>query len=242
MSIEIVFAIIAIACLATFVKSAFGFGEGLVSMALLSFVVGLDFSIPFVALTSFFSSLFILLRDRKDIHFAGVKMLLLGALFFAPLGIYTADLLDEKLLRKTLGILISLYAIYSLLQPNLKEIADKRGVWAVLSGAFGCFLGGAYNIAGPPIVIYANMRDYKPAVFRATMQGFFTPLSLYVISGHIYMGNFNQNVVYCLLWALPPMLLGIAIGKWVNQKIENPNKFRRIIFLILVILGITMLF
>jgi uncharacterized membrane protein YfcA len=242
MPLELIFLIITIAFLATFVKSAFGFGEGLVSMALLSFVVGLDFSIPFVALTSFCSSLFIMLRDRKDIHFASVKMLLLGALFFAPLGIFAADLLDEKLLRKTLGILITLYAIYSLLQPDLKEIEDKRGLWAVLSGAAGGFLGGAYNIAGPPVVIYANMRVYKPAVFRATMQGFFTPLSLYVIFGHVYMGNFNQNVGYCLLWALPLMLLGIVIGKWVNQKIENPNRFRRIIFIILVVLGITMLF
>lgn len=242
MSIELLLAIITVALLATFIKSAFGFGEGLVNMALLSFIVDLEFSVPFVALSSFFSSLLIVFRDRKDIHINSVKILLLGALFFVPLGILFAAYTDEKLMRKSLGLLIALFAAYGLFKPKLGYILDSNGVLGLVSGAVGGFLGGAYNISGPPVVIYANLRAYPPTVFRATLQGFFAPLGLYVTIGHWTTGHYNGTILYCFLWAIPMIFIGIVIGKWVNKQIRDPEIFRRTIYLILVILGITMLF
>lgn len=235
MPIELLLILLGSTFVAAFINSAFGFGEGMINMSILTFFFSLKFAAPFVALLSGLGSLYIILRDRADWRFDNVKVLVLGALFTVPLGIWLAANSDAQLMRRFLGVLVIAFSIYNLLKTKLGHLPDDR--WAWLFGGIGGILGGAYNVSGPPVVIYGNLRAWSPAVFRVTLQAYFASLSVIVVSTHGFQGNLTRELLLTVLYALPTTFIGIVLGRWLNRKIKNPDLFRRVIYGLLLCLG-----
>jgi len=204
-------------------------------MSILTFFFSLKFAAPFVALLSGIGSLYIIVRDREDWSFTNVKVLVFGAIFTIPLGIWIAANSDAQLMRRFLGIIVAAFSIYNLLKTKLGHLPDDR--WAWLFGGIGGILGGAYNVSGPAVVIYGNLRAWPPAVFRVTLQAYFASLSVIVVSTHGFQGHLTKELLLTVLYALPTAFIGIVLGRWVNRKIKNPDLFRRIIYGILLLLG-----
>ncbi len=240
MPIELLLLILFVTFLAAFVNSAFGFGEGMINMSVLSFFFPLNFAAPFVALLSGLGSFYIILRDRSDWSFSNVKLLILAAVFTVPTGIWLASNSDTDLMRRVLGIIIAGFSIYSLHKAKLGHLYDDR--WALLFGGLGGILGGAYNVSGPPVVIYGNLRAWSPAVFRVTLQVYFAALSVIVVSTHAFRGNLTNELLLLVLYALPTAFIGIIVGRKVNRNIKNPEFFRKLIYGLLLIVGTMLIF
>lgn len=240
MSIEILIAVLGIVFLAAFVKSAFGFGEGMVNMALLTLVVDLNFSGPFVAIIALAGGLYMLARDWKLVVWRELVKLLVGALIFIPIGLFAGIYANEKIMTAILGALIVGFATYKLLAPKLRRL--KNDNWGFAFGAFGGFFGGAYNVAGPPAALFGNLREWNPAVFRVSLQGYYVPISLFALIGRAMAGQYTQDVLWTSVYSVPAIILGIIAGKFLNQAIKNPLVFQRIIYSMLIVLGILLFF
>jgi uncharacterized protein len=227
-------------CFASTIKSAFGFGDNLVNMAILTLFIPLNTAAPFVSATALSTSIFISLKDKQSIDFGNVKILILSAVIFIPVGIYLAEITDTNIMKKILGMLISAFSIFSLITPNLGTI--KNLLWTWFFGALAGIFAGAYNIPGPPTVIYGTMKGWPPTVFRASIQAIFIVTASAVMFSHLLKGNLNQQILELYLYALPFLAIGIFTGKWLNRKIKNPDIFRKLIYLILLIIGLTLIF
>ena len=227
-----------IAFLASTVKSAFGFGEGLVNMAFLGFFLPLNLCGPYVSIISVCGSFYIVIREWKKLQFKNIMMMVLGSLLFVPSGIYLATLIDANLMKLILGIFILAFSIFGIINPALGKLKDNR--FGILFGGIGGFLAGSYNIPGPPVAIYCTMRSWPPAIFRLNLQAYFACTSSIVLGGHILKGNLNNTVVWMCLFALPAVMMGILVGKKINTKLTNPTIFKKIIYAVLSIVGLTM--
>ena len=224
---------------AIFVQAVTGFGLALVSMPLLVLVLNIQVASPLVALIGGVAELLLLLHYRADLNIRAVTRLVVASLLGIPVGVLLLRRVDVGVITAVLGLLILLYALYALSGLRLPRLAHQA--WGYGFGFVAGVLGGAYNISGPPVIIYGNCRQWPPAEFKSNLQGFFVVSSYTVIAVHALSGNFSPAVWQNFLIALPAILLALFVGLRLDNHL-NPERFRRIVLVVLVVLGASLLF
>jgi uncharacterized protein len=227
----LVFFIVLAGC---FTQSLTGFGVALVTMAILPPVLGLQIATPLVALVAIALEFLMLIRYRASLKFKSILGLLLSSLIAIPAGVLYFRRLDEEIALFLLGLVITLYALYALTGFRLPEL--KHPGWAWLFGLLSGLLGGAYNTSGPPVIVYGNCRRWSPQEFKSNLSGFFLAGSSVVVSTHWAGGNLTSDVWFFFLISLPALLVGFLAGQGMDKWL-NPETFRRIVLVLLAILG-----
>ncbi|MBI5930332.1 MAG: sulfite exporter TauE/SafE family protein [Chloroflexi bacterium] len=224
---------------AIFTQSVTGFGLGLVSMPFLTQILGINEAAPLVALIAITAEALLLIRYREHLNLQAVWRLSLASIISVPLGVIALHRLDGDLILKALGAIVIGYSLYSLSNFRLPEVEHPR--WGYGFGFLSGLLSGAYNLAGPPVVIYGNCRRWEPREFKSNLQGFFMLNSVIVILTHALSQHYNRAVFNHYLLAIPAILLGIGVGLSLDHRI-NPVTFRKIVLVLLVVLGLTLIF
>ena len=99
--------------------------------------------------------------------------------------------------------------------------------------------GGAYDIAAPPMIIYADTQRCEPKLFEGNLQGCFLIITVVAILTHSLSGNVTGDVLQKSLIAIPFVLMGAFAGFHLDRFI-NPAVFRKIVLGLLLILGINL--
>ena len=128
--------------------------------------------------------------------------------------------------------------LYNLTQPSLAGLGGKQ--WPYLFGFAAGALGGAYNIASPPILVYGTTRRWSPQEFRFTLQSFFLPLSTIILISHASAGLWTIWVFQLFALALPVMALAFWLGNLISRLMTGQN-FERVVYGGLIVLGIALL-
>ncbi len=225
--------------LAIFTQAASGFGLALVSMPLLVMFMDIKTATPLIALVGGVSEVFMLLHYRHALNFRAVVGLSVASLVGIPLGVAALDWVNAKVITAVLGIIVILYSLYALLRFRLPTLRNHK--WAYGFGFIGGILSGAFNASGPPIVIYGTCRNWQPAEFKGNLQAFFMLNSIMTVVAHATSGNFTPLVRQHVLWGLPGAFLGMYLGFKLDGRV-NPDQFRKIVLILLLILGIRLLF
>ena len=220
--------------LATFLRSAVGFGDALLAMPLIALLVGIQVATPLVAWTGLATSVLILSTSWRRVELRTFWRLTLASLVGMPFGIWLLQHGDERIVSLLLGLLLMGYGAYSLYRPTLPYLPNER--WAFPFGFVAGVLGSAYNTSGPPVIIYGTMRRWPPDLFRATLQGFFLVSNMIVIAGHGLAGLWTQEVLLLTLLSLPVLVTAVIAGAMVNRRIPAAQ-FARVVYLLLIILG-----
>jgi uncharacterized protein len=225
--------------LAAFTQSLSGFGLALVSMALLPSLIGLRLATPLVALVAIVIESVLLIRYREALDVSAIWRVVLASLIGTPLGVIFLSRVNESLALGILGIVIAGYATYALLGLNLPRL--EGSLWAYSAGLVGGLLGGAYNTSGPPVIVYADCRRWPPDIFKSNLQGYFIISSLAVLATHALNGNITPPVWKAFWWTLPfigvGLLAGLSLDRWLN-----PILFRRVVLILLVVMGMRLMF
>lgn len=231
-------AVAVITFLAIFTQTVSGFGSGLVAMVLLPTFIALRTAVPLVALVSLIGECLILLKYRHALNFRAVVRLAAASLLGIPIGLYALANIGGDLILRLLGLLTATYSLYALL--NLRLPAIRQAGWAYGFGFVSGVLAGLYNVGGPPVVIYGTCRRWSPDEFRSNLQAFFIVNSLVVIAGHMLSQNYTLEVGQYFLVALPAVVAGTLAGV-IAARYINPLAFRRLVFFVLLLLGLRML-
>ena len=231
-------AVVAIVFFASFTQSVVGFGTAMVGMPLMVGVLGLQTSSPLIALLGLTLEAVMLLRYRQSLALRSLWRLMLAAVVGIPLGVLALRRLDETLVLSVLGAVILLYAIYGLLRLRLPQL-ESNG-WAYLAGFLSGILGGAYNVAGPPVVIYGHCKRWPPEAFRGNLQGMFLIIDFLVATNHAVAGNLTPVVWRAFAVSLIPLLAGFVTGTHLAARID-PERYSRLVLVMLVALGLRLL-
>ncbi len=176
---------------------------------------------------------------REALNIRVVTRLTAASIVALPIGVLGLQRLDETLVMGLLGVVISGYAIYALLNLRLPEIAHPR--WAYGFGFFSGLLSGAYNTGGPPVVMYGTSRRWSPAEFKSNLQGFGLVNSILVIALHFVAQDYTPDVFDHFWLTLPAVLIGLLLGIAVGRYI-NPRLFRYMVLIMLLVVGLTLIF
>ena len=231
--------VVTVIFLAVFTQSLSGFGVALVAMSLLPALINIQVATPLVAAVGVTIEFFLLWRYRSALNLKAVWRLVAASVIGIPLGVWALGRLDEDIVLAVLGILITGYAIYALLNLRLPEL--NHSGWAYLSGFIAGVLGGAYTTSGPPVIVYGDCRRWERAEFKSNLQGFFFVSSIFIVIAHAFDHNLTPLVWRYYLFSIPAMIIGILAGISLD-KVIDPLLFRKIVLLLLVVLGIRLLF
>ncbi len=224
---------------AVLMQTLTGFGSAMVAMALLPYWLGLLVATPLVALIAATLEALVLVYWREALNWRAIRQLTVGMVLGIPFGLLALSRVDAGILLPVLGGVIVAYAFYALLNLRLPELGDSR--WAYGIGALAGLLGGAYNVSGPPVIVYGHCRRWTPAEFKGNLQAFFLLGDALVIIGHGIAGNLTRTVWQSYLLALPAIALGLIVGLALERFIR-PGAFGRMALILLILLGVRLFF
>ena len=232
-------------------RSVFGFGDAILSMPILSFLIGIKSAAPLMALVCFSIAFLMLVQKVKLINVKEVFRLSISSLMGIPFGIYMLKDFNEEIIKTVLGGLIICFSIHKLNNSNntkrtikpfhvrLKNLNSE--LYAYLIGIVAGILGGAYNTNGPPIVYYAMISKWKPVDYTGTLQGYFVLSGLFVLAGHGIAGHFTREIFHYYLLSVPLIIVAGIVGKKVSRKISI-NQFLFSIYLLFFMVGFLLFF
>jgi len=224
--------------LAAVVQGASGFGSGLVAMALLPLVVPLKSAIAVSAVLGIILNSMLAWRLRAHIDRAEVVPLAVAALVGIPFGVVFLHRVEPKLVMATLGAVLVLYSGWSLLARGRPEPV-ARG-WAWLAGLVGGLIGGAFNTAGPPILVYATRQAWPRDVFRANLQTVFVVTGVSGLIGYAMTGMVTSYTLWLDLVGLPVLVVGGIAGQRIGDRVDQ-HAFRRAVLVALALMGLSYL-
>ena len=219
---------------AAFIKSLVGFGESLIAIPLLTLILGIQVAAPLVSLMAASVTILLLAQGWQRIDLRETWQLILAAMIGVPIGVWGLRSLPAELLTTALGVLLILTGLYYLMRP---AVAALHGAyWAYLFGFLSGVLGGAYNMASPPIIVYGAARRWDPERFRVTLQSFFLIVSLMILVGHASAGFWTREVLSLFGLSIPVVLLAYGLGNRVHRNMAT-QQFERLVYIGLVVLG-----
>lgn len=228
--------VVLIVFVATLIRSAFGFGEGLLAVPLLAFFIPLEVAAPLVVLVSITIAGIVVVQDWKKIHLRSAGWLVLSTLLGIPLGLLLLTSSHQRLVKGALGLILIAFSAYSLIGRTPLELKRDNRVWLWVCGFCAGVLGGAYGMNGPPLVIYGAMRRWSAQHFRATLQGYFLPASIIGMAGYWVAGLWVPAVTHYYLVSLPAMLVAVFVGRAINHRMHG-EAFLKYIYLGLICIG-----
>jgi uncharacterized protein len=229
---------LAVLFLATFIRSAFGFGEALVAVPLLALIIPVEIAAPVAVLVSVTVAGLVLLRDWREVHAGSAGRLIVSTLFGIPFGLLLLTTVAEPVVKAVLAAVIITFSAYRLVGRSRFELEDDRLAW--LFGFGAGVLGGAYGMNGPPLVAYGTLRRWSPERFRATLQGYFLPASLVGMAGYWLAGLWVPAVTRFYLISMPVVLAATALGRVLNRRMDG-RWFVLYVHVGLVVIGVILL-
>ena len=232
--------VLLIVFMATLIRSAFGFGEGLIAVPLLAFFIPLEVAAPLVVLVSITIAGIVVAQDWKNIHLRSAGWLVLSTLLGIPLGLLLLTSSHQRGVKGGLGVILIAFSVYSLIGRAPLELKRDSRAWLLVCGFCAGVMGGAYGMNGPPLVIYGAMRRWSAQHFRATLQGYFLPASIIGMGGYWLAGLWVPAVTHYYLVSLPVTLVAIFLGRVINHRLHG-EAFLKYIYVGLVGIGALLL-
>ena len=228
--------VLGIIFLATLTRATFGFGDSLVAMPLLALLVDMRVATPLVALVAATVGVCIIARSYQSVQFASAWRLVIAGAIGVPIGLLLlSDPAMDQALKLTLAVVVVAFASFLLAKPEAFALKAEGSAWffGFVAGVFG----GACNINGPPVVVYGTLRRWPPETFRATLQGYFLPIGLFIVFGHGLSGLWTQPVLEIYAMSVPIVGVAFFLGHWLSERLSR-ERFVRYIYALLVGMGL----
>jgi uncharacterized protein len=135
---------------ATLIRSALGFGEGLIAVPLLALIIPIEVAAPLAVLLSITIAAVVVVQDWRNIHVRSTGWLLAPTFLGIPLGIALLTSVHQNFVKGVLALVILAFSSYFLVVTNPPELRSDNRAWLLACGFLAGVLGGAYGMNGPP--------------------------------------------------------------------------------------------
>jgi uncharacterized membrane protein YfcA len=171
-----------------------------------------------------------------------VLLLLPGGIVGVTVGTIFIENVSTEVWRNVLATIVFIFTLYKLLEKQILRWLTYQGKdWhGVLAGTVAGFSSTLAHAGGPPVAIYLLLQKIPPIEFNATSVLFFATLNWIKVPYYAYARLFNFHQMLQILWLMPVIPLGVALGRWLTNKI-NQLWFERLIIVLLLVSGILLL-
>lgn len=223
---------------ASFVHGLAGFGIGLVSLALLPFVMSPVTAVVLMTIYTVVFSLGMLVPLRRDVQLPALLLLGLGTVAGTPAGVWILAALPAAVLTRLIGGALIVVVALEWLGFYPERLDGRR--WALSAGLAAGVAGGAVGMPGPPVILYTASQGWSPRAMKATLQAFFLVNQAVILFGYWWAGLVTRDVGRATLLFFAPAALALVAGVALFERVDQ-RRFRRIVFAVLFFSGAVLL-
>jgi uncharacterized membrane protein YfcA len=215
-----------------------GFGFALMAMPLVTFVLGVRTAAPLVALMGLTLYTINIIRYHASVIWQEVLQLGIAAAIGVPVGIWALANVNESVVKTFLGLILVAYAIYSWTRPVVRRLPGRQ--WAWLAGFLSGCLSGAYNMPGPPLIVYSSLQEWSRNEFRAVLQTLFFISSVLTVGLHFIAQHVTVQVLTLYAFSAPALFMGVVVGARLDPRV-NKELYRAMVTAMILILGVSLI-
>lgn len=178
---------------------------------------------------------------RRQFRWRPIQPLFLGTVTGLVLGTFFLYYMPETVLKRMLALFIAIIVIYNFISAR-KQFTLKyfESPWfgrlcGFISGSFF----GAYNLGGPPIVMFCRTLTKNPLKAKSYMATFFSVMYLPVVVLYVATGMFSIDSLKTSALYFPAVVIGSAAGFWVFHRASS-SLYNRVIDMVLLLISVTL--
>jgi uncharacterized protein len=176
---------------------------------------------------------------RHALNWRNVWPLVLGTAIGIPIGVWLLTYINPGYVRFGVGVLLVLYAIYSLARPVFKPM--KIGTVAdIFIGTFNGLLGGLTGLGGVISTISCQLRGWSKDMQRAVFQPVLLAAFIIISISLSVSGAVTSESLKLYGFGLPFMITGVWSGFKLYGKIDDET-FRKVVLTLLLFAGASLI-
>jgi len=236
-----------IGLLAGLVKGISGFGSSLVTIPLLTMVLGTERIGDIIIMMITFNVLLntLLMFENKGFSIKSLKnvyLITISGIIFSFVGILLRDSLEVKTIELIAACLIILAVIVKTTTLYFKPIKVQPNWFTqILVGSLSGVGNGIASIDGPPVVFYLSGTNAEKAVFKNTLATHFLVMGIWAVVITAVKGDYSSAILietgYITGFAVVGLVIGMLISKRLNEK-----SFQTVVLGVLILLALKMIF
>jgi uncharacterized membrane protein YfcA len=179
-----------------------------------------------------------MIKLRRELSWQSVWPLILGTAIGIPLGVMLLTHTNPAYLRFGVGVLLVVYAIYSLTRPPFGPF--KIGVPADVGiGIANGLLGGLTGLGGIISTISCTLRGWSKDKQRAVFQPVLFAAFVIISISQLVAGSYTPETIKLYGIGLPFMVAGIWSGFKLYGTIDDET-FRKSVLILVLIAGVSL--
>jgi hypothetical protein len=176
---------------------------------------------------------------RRALDFRKIWPLALGTVIGIPIGVSVLTYLNPAYLRLGVGVLLVLYAIYSLTRPVFAPL--KIGLASDMAIGFSNgLLGGLTGLGGVISTISCQLRGWPKEVQRAVFQPVLFVAFVVISISQAVAGSITADTLALYGLGVPFMVAGLWSGFKLFGKIDDET-FRKTVLVLLLFAGLSLI-
>ena len=217
-----VVAVSGIVLVATVMQRVVGFGDALLAVPLMTFVIPAKSAVVVALLMGTVTAAWLLLRCWPDVEWRTTRLFGAGIAIGAPVGVVILSVISALALSVTVGIIVCTAAAWIILSSRwLNRPAAPRAPRTLAMGLASGILSTSLATSGPPLVYELRRMGFVDDRFRATISAAF------LISGAIGLpllavaGLISADDLALAAASLASCGVGIAFGSWISARMQT---------------------
>ena len=176
---------------------------------------------------------------RHHYRLADLRLLFLGTIPGALLGVALLPRIPARALQMGLGIMLMAHMLWHLLAHRPGPLRSPL-LWGTASGAVAGFIQAVSGLGGPPIGMYAQLAHWDKDRTRGNISLYFLGLSLPLVLTQYLAGYYTGPVLQGLIPCLLGCGTGLAISYPLARRIGEAG-FQRLLAIVIGLSGFSIL-
>ena len=242
LQIEVLILVLIIFLFGGIVKGVLGFGLPLITMSFLPMVVPLELALVASALVQPFTNIGQIIQSgRIKIAIKNTWPLVVSLGPGGLAGSWFLGVLDADALIFLIGVMVTLFAIYSL-TGFVFIISEKiRTEAGLVIGFLAGVVGALTTLNGNFFILYLLGIETNRTDFRSAIAILFIVSALFISAGFYSVGFLNSERLWLSGFCLLPSFFGMWIGNRVGVHLPT-DTFRKIVLAMLLVIGVSFIF
>jgi uncharacterized membrane protein YfcA len=225
----------AVAFVAAMVRGFSGFGAAMIMTPVFSALYGPEVGITLCLLLEILLAIPLLPRAIKHVDWHRIGLLLLAAIFAAPLGNFVLTKVAPEPMRWVISAIV--LSAVAMLASGWRFTGKPRPATTLAAGAVSGFLNGLSGMAGPPIAFYYLAGTDAAVKVRANLTTYFVFVDLVAASVFFARDLVGVSTAVQSLFLAPAVVVGGMIGERLFP-LASEAFYRRLALVLLVAVAI----
>ena len=221
-----------------FIRGFLGFGSGLITIPLLSFLYSPIFAIVFNIIIEIPTTIYLTFVGARTCKFKEISPMFLSMMIAIPIGIIFLISINEQFIKIIMSILVIFFVILITSGWRLKSTITKFVL--IVGGLISGLMQGATGMGGPPFATILLSKGDKDDVTRGNILIMSTGIVISTVISIYYFNLFTKEIFLTGMIASPFYISATFVGSRFYSLSGN-KYFRNASLIILILIGMSTL-